>query len=314
MKIDFSLLECLETVVTEGSFEKAARTLSITQSAVSQRIRQFEQQVGAPLLYRTRPVTPTPAAQPLLRFARQTQLLALDVWPELLETVTRGRLRIAVNADSLGSWVLPALAPWAERTAAMLDFVVDDQEHTQQWLRDGDVIGSISSDAAAGRGFSSVPLGSMPYVCVASPAFVARHLPRGLDRMAIRAAPALVFNRRDALLAEHLRRHLRIKEPAFPNHFVPAYEAFLNAALLGYGYGLLPRVQCQQALAAGQLVDLTPQTPMVVPLYWNTWQLDSEIVGSLTAALVAGAAAALDPMPRSPARGRAAPPAGPRST
>lgn len=296
MKIDFALLECLEAVVTEGSFEKAARTLSITQSAVSQRIRQFEQQVGAPLLFRTRPVTPTPAAQPLLRFARQTQLLALDVWPELLETVSRGRVRIAVNADSLGSWVLPALAPWAERNAAMLDFVVDDQEHTQEWLRNGEVIGSISSDPAPAHGFRSVALGVMRYRCVASPAFIARYLPRGLDRTVIHRAPALVFNRRDALLTEHLRRHLRIKEPYFPNHFVPAYEAFLAAAQLGYGYGLLPEVQCAQALASGSLVDITPNTPLTVPLYWHTWGLATELVSTLSAALVEGAAHALEAM------------------
>ena len=104
MKMDFALLECLEAVVTEGSFEKAAASLAITQSAVSQRIRVLEQQTGTPLLFRTRPVRPTPAAQPLLRFARQTQLLALDVWPELMESAERGRVRIAVNADSL--WIL----------------------------------------------------------------------------------------------------------------------------------------------------------------------------------------------------------------
>jgi LysR family transcriptional regulator, chromosome initiation inhibitor len=304
MKIDFAQLECLEAVVTEGSFEKAARTLAITQSAVSQRIRLLEEQVGAPVLFRTRPVTPTPAAQPLLRFARQTQLLALDVWPELLDTVSRGRVRIAVNADSLGSWVLPALAPWAERRAAMLDFVVDDQEHTQTRLRNGEVIGSISSDPAPAHGFRSVALGLMPYRCVASPAFVARHLPQGLDRRAVQRAPALVFNRRDALLTEHLRRHLRLKEPAFPNHFVPAYEAFLSAALLGYGYGLLPDVQCAAAVAAGLLVDLTPQTPIEVPLYWHSWALDSELMVSLTAALVEGAAQALGPIPAAAARGR----------
>ncbi|MCX9158004.1 LysR family transcriptional regulator ArgP [Niveibacterium sp. 24ML] len=306
MKIDFSLLECLEAVVTEGSFEKAARSLSITQSAVSQRIRSLEDQVGAPLLLRTRPVTPTPAAQPLLRFARQTQVLALDVWPELLENVSRGRVRIAVNADSLGSWVLPALQPWAERSAAMLDFVVDDQEHTQEWLRSGEVIGSIASAPVPAHGFRSVALGVMRYRCVASPAYIARHLPGGLDRRSVRRAPVLVFNRRDALQAEHLRRHLRVKDVQFPNHFVPAYEAFMNAALLGYGYGLLPEAQCAQALADGSLVDITPQTQASVPLYWHTWGIESELVATLTRALVDGAARALHPMPAPRSRSRPA--------
>lgn len=296
MKMDFALLECLECVVTEGSFEKAARVLAITQSAVSQRIRTLEQQVGTPLLLRTRPVSPTPAAQPLLRFARQTQLLALDVWPEIVRSVSRARLRIAVNADSLGTWVLPALAAWVQNHAATLDFVVDDQEHTADWLRTGEVIGSIGSAPAPAAGFRTVPLGIMRYRCVASPDFVARHFPDGMTRTAIRSAPALVFNRRDALHAEHLRRLLKVRDPQFPNHFVPAYEAFQEAALLGYGYGLLPEVQCAAALHERRLVDLTPGVPVEVPLYWHTWPLESELTASLSAALIAGAGAALQPM------------------
>jgi len=295
MKIDFALLECLEAVVTEGSFDKAASSLSITQSAVSQRIRVLEQQIGVPLLFRSRPVRPTPAAQPLLRFARQTHLLALEVWPELMDCVEQGRVRIAVNADSLGSWVLPALSGWRDEHPVMLEFVVDDQEHTQTWLRNGEVVGAIGSAQTPSRGLRAVPLGVMPYRCVASPAFVARYLPQGLDRTAVHHAPALVFNRRDALHAEHLCHVLGLKKIQFPHHFIPAYEAFFSAALLGYGYGLLPEAQCADALARGELVDLTPGVPVDVPLYWHTWPLDSSLVVSLTTALVEGAAAALVP-------------------
>ncbi|GAB2891703.1 LysR family transcriptional regulator ArgP [Uliginosibacterium flavum] len=296
MNIDFSLLECLEAVVTEGSFDKAASALSITQSAVSQRIRTLESQVGLPLLFRTRPVRPTPAAQPLLRFARQTRLLAMEVWPEVANSALQGQLRIAVNADSLGTWLLPALTGWMQRHAVMLEFVVDDQTLTQARLRNGEVIGSISSDPVAAKGFCSVPLGEMPYVCAASPAFVAQHFPHGLDLAAARSAPALVFNRRDALQADHLTRCLGWKEPRFPHHFVPAFEAYQQAAILGYGYGMMPLLQCQAALDAGELVNVTPQVPISVPLYWHTWQLESELIGSLGKALVAGAAMALAPI------------------
>ncbi len=297
MKLDFNLLECLEAVVTEGSFEKAAQRLAITQSAVSQRIRALEVQCGAPLLFRTRPVRPTPAAQPLLRFARQTRLLALEIWPEMLDAASSGQLRIAVNADSLGSWVLPALAPWIAEHETMLEFVVDDQEHTQTWLRNGEVLGSIGSAALAAAGFRTTPLGLMRYRCVAAPQFVQRYLPQGLDRAAVRGAPALVFNRRDALHAEHLRRHLHGKATLFPHHFVPGYEAFLQAALLGYGYGLLPQAQCAEALARGTLIDITPQTPASVPLYWQTWGIASPLIATLTRALVAGAASVLEALP-----------------
>lgn len=297
MNLDFSLLECLEAVVTEGSFEKAANALSITQSAVSQRIRALESQVGQPLLFRTRPVKPTPAAQPLLRFARQTRILAMEVWPEVGDTLKRGQLRIAVNADSLGSWVLPALQPWMQQHPdVMLEFVVDDQTQTQARLRNGEVIGSISSDRAAAKGFSVRPLGGMGYACVASPDFIRRYFPDGLSISAAMKAPALVFNRRDDLQADHLSRCLDWPEPRFPHHFVPAYEAYLDAAILGYGYGMSPLVQCTPALKDGRLVDVTPHMPLTVPLYWHTWQLQSELIEGIGKALEAGALAVLDPI------------------
>lgn len=297
MNVDFSLLQCLEAVVTEGSFEKAAVALAITQSAVSQRIRTLEAQIGAPLLLRTRPVRPTPAAQPLLRFARQTRLLAMELWPEMQAAATQGQLRLAVNADSLGTWVLPALRDWVARHPELtLEFVVDDQTQTQARLRNGEVLGSISSDAQAAKGFSVAPLGQMPYLCVAAPDFVTRYFPAGLSIAAAQRAPALVFNRRDALQADHLRRCLNWAEPRFPHHFVPAFEAYLEAAILGYGYGMSPLEQCRAALAQGLLVDVTPQVAVAVPLYWHTWQLESELVGSLGKALISGAARVLEPL------------------
>ncbi|WP_018608976.1 LysR family transcriptional regulator ArgP [Uliginosibacterium gangwonense] len=296
MNIDFSLLECLEAVVTEGSFDKAAQALAITQSAVSQRIRALESQVGLPLLFRTRPVRPTPAAQPLLRFARQTRLLAMEVWPEVAGSLTQGHLRIAVNADSLGTWVLPALKDWMDRYEVMLEFVVDDQTQTQVRLRNGEVVGSITSDPEAAKGFVAVALGEMPYKCVASPAFARRYFPNGLDVGAARVAPVLVFNRRDALQTDHLRRCLGWSEPRFPHHFVPAFEAYLQAAVLGYGYGMSPLAQCQSLLDEGILVDITPRVPASVPLYWHTWLLESELIGSLGKALLAGAKQSLSPL------------------
>ncbi|PAS95498.1 MAG: hypothetical protein CGU28_12395 [Candidatus Dactylopiibacterium carminicum] len=297
MNVDFALLECLEAVVTEGSFDKAAGALAITQSAVSQRIRQLEAQVGLPLLFRTRPVRPTPAAQPLLRFARQARLLAQELLPEMHANAVRDQLRLAVNADSLGSWVLPALADWVRAHDTMLEFVVDDQEHTADWLRSGEVVGAIGSVPVAAKGFRSVPLGVMRYHCLASPDFVASYFPRGLNRASVRHAPALVFNRRDALQDEHIGRHLRWRSPQFPRHYIPAYEAYLQAALHGFGYGMLPEPQCREALASGALVDVTPGTVADVPLYWHAWALDSELIGSLTDALRRGAMSNLRQMP-----------------
>jgi LysR family transcriptional regulator (chromosome initiation inhibitor) len=61
---DPDALECLAAIIEEGGFERAAQRLSITQSAVSQRLRALEAQVGTVLIVRSRPLKPTAAGQP----------------------------------------------------------------------------------------------------------------------------------------------------------------------------------------------------------------------------------------------------------
>jgi LysR family transcriptional regulator (chromosome initiation inhibitor) len=53
---DPDALECLAAILEEGGFERAAQRLSITQSAVSQRLRALEAQVGTVLVVRSRPL------------------------------------------------------------------------------------------------------------------------------------------------------------------------------------------------------------------------------------------------------------------
>ena len=63
---DYRTLQALDAVIRERGFERAAQKLCITQSAVSQRIKQLENMFGQPLLVRTVPPRPTEQGQKLL--------------------------------------------------------------------------------------------------------------------------------------------------------------------------------------------------------------------------------------------------------
>lgn len=79
----------LAAIMTEGTFDAAARRLHLTPSAVSQRIRALEMAVGRPVLRRIRPVELTPAGEAVVRFARQLELLSCDL-SDQLEPETEG--------------------------------------------------------------------------------------------------------------------------------------------------------------------------------------------------------------------------------
>src|SRR6218665_4010137 len=81
--LDAAGLDCLAALADERSFERAAQRLAITQSAVSQRLRSLEAQVGQLLVVRSRPLRLTEPGKVLLRFARQLQAMRTDGAREL---------------------------------------------------------------------------------------------------------------------------------------------------------------------------------------------------------------------------------------
>ena len=114
---DPDALECLAAIVEETGFERAAQRLNITQSAVSQRLRALEAQVGTVLIVRSRPLKATAAGLLLLKHTKQLRLLRADLERDLRELApssTGGgreeeRISIAINADSIATWALGAL-------------------------------------------------------------------------------------------------------------------------------------------------------------------------------------------------------------
>ena len=272
--LDPAALECLAALVDEGGFERAARRLSITQSAVSQRLRALETQVGQPLVVRSRPLRLTGSGQILLRYARQMQALHADVSRELGERGhTHERVPIAVNADSLATWVLPALQTLVD-SGVSLELVVDDQDFTHEWLREGRVLGCVSTVSEALRGCRVSPLCVMRYVAVASPAFVERQLgAAGLHRGNFAQLPFVVFNRKDDVQAQWVARAFDLPAPRLQQRFVPSAEAYVRAVALGWGIGVAAWPLVSRQIEHGQLQVLHPQVTVDIALHWHQWKL-----------------------------------------
>jgi LysR family transcriptional regulator (chromosome initiation inhibitor) len=275
--LDPAALDCLAALIDQGSFDGAAGRLAITQSAVSQRLRALEALVGQRLVVRARPLRLTEPGKVLLRYARQTRALRADLARELgMDTRTDERVPIAVNADSLATWVLPALDDLVKAGHGAgygLELVVDDQDFTHDWLREGAVLGCVSTVRDALQGCSVVPLGVMTYVAVASADFVERHLPEGLTLANFPRLPFLVFNRKDDMQAQWVSRAFGVRAPRLRENHVPSSEAYVRAVEEGWGIGVAPEIQIHAAVRAGRLVVLQPQVHVPVALYWHQWKL-----------------------------------------
>ncbi|MFJ3384917.1 MULTISPECIES: LysR family transcriptional regulator ArgP [unclassified Curtobacterium] len=302
-------LETILAAVDLGTFDAAARALSITPSAVSQRIKAMEQLVGRVLLQRTAPIVPTPAGAVVLRHARQVRLLDDETARALGDGVDAAAsipsIPLAVNADSLGTWFLDALALVRADTEVVFDLHREDQDRTAELLRSGTVMAAVTAESDPVQGCSSVPLGIDRYRAVASPAFVARYLD-GADterRMLQRLdrVPLVDYDHDDDLQQGFLRRVVG-HAPRGPRHFVPTSADFARAVSLGFGWGLLPEAQCLGALERGTLVELTPGRRADVALWWQRWNLASPLLERVTDAVRTTAAERLHPAGRTPAQ------------
>jgi LysR family transcriptional regulator (chromosome initiation inhibitor) len=296
MNIDPRRSEAFMAAIDSGSLEAAAAQLRITPSAVSQRITALEQDLGTPLLVRARPCRPTAPGMRLLQFLRRRALLEAEFLAEQGDDTGPVRVTLAVNNDTLATWLLPALAPVLVDESLLVEFVLDNQGHTFALLEQGLALACVSGEPAPMRGCGVTPLGRMRYRMVAAPAFAARWFPGGIDRDTARRAPVMVFDRKDTLQSAFLLQHFGLPEGAYPFHYVPASEPYAQAIRLGLGYGLLPLEQCAALLEAGLLVDLTPGLHVDVPLFWHAWRIQPARLERMGAALVKAARAVLLPL------------------
>jgi len=307
---DPDALECLAAIVEEGGFERAAQRLSITQSAVSQRLRALEAQVGTVLIVRSRPLKPTSAGQLLLKHTKMLRLLRADLERDLKELAPSSlggareeeRISIAINADSIATWAMQALTDLAQQGLPM-EIITDDQDFTHEWLREGQVLGCVTTLKQALRGCKVVALGAMEYVAVAEPGFARERLGKGaapgtdavLTAHNFREVPFVAFNRKDDMQSEFVGKAFGLKRVTLNQLFVPSSEGQVRAVLAGWGVSVVPRLLAQGLIDQGQLANVAPAYTLPIQLYWHCWNLESEVLDALTAALKQSAAQSLVP-------------------
>lgn len=281
--MDLEQLRALAAVVDQETFEAAADELRITPSAVSQRIKALERSVGSVLVRRLKPVVPTPAGERLLRSARQLLLLADEALLALRSeqahdaarpgsaggVAERLRVPIVANADSIATWLPPAIREVALGGRIAVELLRDDEHATADLLRSGDAVGAITADPRPVQGCSVRPLGTMVYRAKASEEFIRRWFPGGATPEALAAAPVMQYDRKDTHQLALLARVAPEATP--PQHFIPDSVQYVEAVHAGLGWGMVPDQQDPD----GSLVELDAGWREDLELYWQSWTLDS---------------------------------------
>ncbi len=296
MLFDPRQLAAFDATLQTGSLSAASVTLRITLAATSLRIKALEESLGQRLLIRGKTARATPAGQALLTHIKQVRLLEADL-QHTLQPTSSGKaqayqnISVAVNADSLASWFFPGIQAALQKHKLTLDVTVDDQDHTLEWLKNGDVIGCVTTLPTPLRGCVAEPLGTMRYRCVAAPALQAKLLgkKRTLGLHQLVKEPAIGFNRKDSLQDQFLLQCFGVTDLGYPRHYIPAVDAYRLGLLSGLGWGMQADIQAPLDLPSGILVDLFSGQFVDVPLFWHHWQREAPQAGRLTLAIKAAA-------------------------
>ncbi len=277
--IDYRALIALEAVVKYKGFDNAAKNLFITQSAVSQRIKQLESQLGEPLILRKSPPEATALGHRLINHLQTVQHMETDLQLPLQDK--RIHACIAVTADAVATWFAQALSVVSDH--ANIELVLADQDAGIELMKRGEVLACLCSANKPVNGAKVDHLGIMRYRAYASPAFQTKYsLKKNL--LGLKQAPCLIFNEDDRLQHAFLKK-VNLPEPKNTIH-CPSSEGFIQLAIAGCGFGLMPEIQTQNAVSNKLLIDLTPDNFIDVPLFWHTWQTSSSIMGRLKDAVI----------------------------
>ena len=282
---DYDSLVVLAAVVREGSFESAAKSMNVTQSAISQRIRQLEEKVGAVLVSRARPCVPTDAGLQLCRHVEQVALLQHELGERMNALVggngaVAATIRISVNNDSLATWFPSVIKRATLELGVRFDILPDDQEHTEVALKSGDALAVVTSLETPVQGCRRISLGSMDYIGIASPEFFRSQFGGGVSLDTLRGSTCLAFNRKDTLPRQWMTLCFGDAVPV-STHFVPSYEGYNACCLSGTAWGLMPKTEALSLARRGELVELCPGKSVKISLHWQASTQSSETLHRL---------------------------------
>ena len=234
--LDIIALRSLAAIVDCGGFRRAAETLHISQSAVSQHVRRLEKTVGQPLVARSGRATRfTPAGELLVSEARSIlavhdealRRLGVDCVPEE-RAITIGTTEHA--ADFLLAGVTETLALRFPTAAVRvrLDRGAKLSEAVHQGRLDlAILLGAAGSDGTAGGD----DVGSLPLSWFAAPGWAAPSVDRPLPLVAV-DDPCTIRKQALRALADAKRPAVVVAEGAYLAGVLNAVRAGLGVALL----------------------------------------------------------------------------------
>jgi LysR family transcriptional regulator (chromosome initiation inhibitor) len=168
----------------------------------------------------------------------------------------------------------------------ILEIIADDQELTLEYMKKGLVSACLSTAKKEIMGGNICYLGKMEYLLVATPPFIEKYFSDHDDKANLVNAPAFKFDKNDHLHERYLEKFFGLRGAELNYNIIPSIKGFKRFAVLGYGYGLIPRIDISEELEQKQLIELYPGKVWETPLYWHYWPIETEVYRKFNAEFI----------------------------
>lgn len=172
MSLSSLQLEAFAAVARTLSFSRAAAQLHLTQSALSQRIANLEEELGLTLFLRQPRVALTASGERLFALCRTREGLEAEYLAEVRGAAKgelAGVVRLAGYSSILRSAILPALAPLlVEHPKVSFELMSREMAELPLLLQRGEADLVVMDHRAQRDGFVALSLGTEEYVVIES--------------------------------------------------------------------------------------------------------------------------------------------------
>lgn len=260
-------------VYRQRSISGAARSLGLTQPAVSQHIAALEAAIERDLFERQpKGVVPTLAGEELAASLGDR----LDIAEAALAAARArssdmtGSVRLIGHGDFLAEVVAPRLLPLLH-SGLRISLHTGDREQIRQGLAEGNYDLGLSAYTLQDRRLRSTRIHEERIHAVAAPAVAARIMAAPDLRRALLAEPVLAYHLERPLVEDWLMANRMPGPPVSPAVVGQDLRCLRSLMMQQFGWTALPGYLCADLIAQGQLAEITAPVERPVHVYSLVW-------------------------------------------
>ena len=257
-------LEAFLAISRHGGFIEAAERLNLTQSTISARIKELEQDLGVLLFDRSRrQIQLTPKGRELLDYAQQAVALQREIKQQIgsAESIS-GVFRIGVAELIAVTWLPQFVASVREHYPAVtLQFEVTMNPTMLDGLRSGSLDLALMIHTGSASDLMTQSLGSVPFAWMAGVGF---KLPRGILAIDDLKRLPIIYQSADSFM-NHFMSSMLHTEGANRRSGTSCNSLAARVSLIsaGLGVSLMPLNTLKTAPGKGRLRIVPTKPPQV---------------------------------------------------